>query len=131
MFMLTTWLSWLDCHSFVSKALLSMMAPQQMKQLLSPNQLQALILHKQQALLLYQVRQSQCSALATLWIFKKNRRQNICGLLYYFKWKISKINTPKRWKMFHIITYFYAFFFMGCKENVLTENVYEENDKLT
>ncbi|RVE71565.1 hypothetical protein OJAV_G00052860 [Oryzias javanicus] len=50
------------------QALLSMMAPQQMKQLLSPNQLQALILHKQQALLLYQQHLRE--------LYKKHQEQN-------------------------------------------------------
>uniref|UniRef100_A0A8C7ZH31 Fork-head domain-containing protein n=1 Tax=Oryzias sinensis TaxID=183150 RepID=A0A8C7ZH31_9TELE len=50
------------------QALLSMMAPQQMKQLLSPNQLQALILHKQQALLLYQQHLRE--------LYKKYQEQN-------------------------------------------------------
>ncbi|XP_036068167.1 forkhead box protein P2 isoform X2 [Oryzias melastigma] len=50
------------------QALLSMMAPQQMKQILSPNQLQALILHKQQALLLYQQHLRE--------LYKKYQEQN-------------------------------------------------------
>lgn len=64
-FCLTHWCSCLhalDCGPFVNvsfllslKVFLAMMAPQQMQHLLSPNQLQALIHQKQQALMLQQV----------------------------------------------------------------------------